>query len=84
MLLGLALFAFETQNNLTSGLCLLVEDGLGLSTETHLLTVVSALSLGKVGSLARLVLGHLVHGMLLALSGTVCSTFLWYIHHFIH
>lgn len=84
MLLCLARFAFQTQDNLTCSLCLFVENRLGLSTETHLLTVVSTLSLGKVGSLTRLVLRHLVNGVLLALSGTVCSTFFRYIHHFIH
>lgn len=84
MLLCLARFAFQTQDNLTCSLCLLVENGLGLSTKTHLLRVVSTLSLGKVGGLTRLVLGHLVDGVLLALAGTVCSTFFRDVHHFIH
>ena len=84
MLLCLASFAFQTQDNLTCRLCLLVENGLGLSTKTHLFTVVSTLSLGKVGRLTRLVLRHLVDGVLLALSGTVCSAFFRDIHHFLH
>lgn len=41
-------------------LCLLVEDGLGLTTVTLLLPVVTALTLGEQGGLTSLVLGHLV------------------------
>ena len=84
MLLGLTLFAFQTQDDLTCGLRLLVKDWLGLSSKSHLLAVVSALSLGKVGGLAGFVLGHLVHFMLLALAGTVCSTLFRDVHHFLN
>ncbi len=81
LLLGLTFFTFETKDDLTRGLGLLVEDGLGLSSETHLLRVITSLSLRKVGGLSSLVLGDLVEGVLLALSCTVCLAFLGYVHH---
>ena len=46
LLLGLALCALETQNDLLGSLGLLVEDGLGLTTITALLTVITTLTLG--------------------------------------
>lgn len=49
--LGLALCALESQNDLLGGLCLLVEDRLGLTTVTGLLTVVTTLTLGEEGGL---------------------------------
>jgi len=49
--LGLALCALQSQDNLLGGLGLLVEDGLGLTTVTRLLTVVTTLTLGEKGSL---------------------------------
>ena len=45
LLLGLALLALHSQRNLLSGLRLLVENGLGLTSETSLLLVVSSLTL---------------------------------------
>ena len=39
---------------------LLVENRLGLTPETHLLVVVTTLSLSEVRGLASLVLGHLL------------------------
>ena len=81
LLLGLTFFTFETKDDLTRGLGLLVEDGLGLSSETHLLRVVTSLSLREVGGLSGLVLGDLVEGVLLALTRTVCLAFLGYVHH---
>ena len=45
--LGLALDALQTEDDLLGGLGLLVEDGLGLTTVTGLLAVVTALSLGE-------------------------------------
>jgi hypothetical protein len=65
--LGLALDALQSQHNLLGGLGLLVEDGLGLTTITRLLAVVTALSLGEQRGLAGLVLGDLVLGVLAAL-----------------
>jgi hypothetical protein len=46
LLLGLAGSALEAEDNLLGGLGLLVEDGLGLTTVTALLPVVTALTLG--------------------------------------
>lgn len=51
LLLGLASSALETQDDLLGGLGLLVEDGLGLTTVTTLLPVVTALTLGEEGGL---------------------------------
>jgi hypothetical protein len=53
LLLGLALSALKTQDNLLGGLSLLVEDGLGLTTVTALLPVVTTLTLGEQGGLKR-------------------------------
>lgn len=64
--LGLADNTLQSQDNLLGGLSLLVENWLGLTTVTALLTVVSSLTLGKQGSLTSLVLGDLVLGVLLA------------------
>lgn len=47
LLLGLALCALETQNDLLGSLGLLVEDRLGLTTITALLSVVTTLTLGS-------------------------------------
>lgn len=56
----LARGALQTQHDLLGGLGLLVENGLGLSTVTLLLSVVTTLTLSKEGSLTSLVLGDLV------------------------
>lgn len=55
----LAAGAGELQDDLLGGLGLLVEDRLGLTTITTLLTVVTALTLGEEASLAGLVLSDL-------------------------
>lgn len=81
LLLGLTLLTFQSKNNLTGSLGLLVENGLGLSTESHLLRVVTPFSLCEVGCLTSLVLSDLVQGVLLALSSTVSSAFLGYVYH---
>lgn len=47
LLLGLASGALKTKDNLLGGLSLLVEDRLGLTTVTALLSIVTALTLGK-------------------------------------
>jgi hypothetical protein len=44
-----------------------VENGLGLTTITRLLTVITSLTLSKQGSLTRLVLGNLVRSVFSAL-----------------
>lgn len=53
LLLGLAGSALEAQNDLLGGLGLLVEDGLGLTTVTTLLPVVTTLTLSEKGGLKR-------------------------------
>lgn len=53
LLLGLALSALQSQHNLLGGLGLLVEDGLGLTTVTALLPVVTTLTLSVQGGLWR-------------------------------
>lgn len=47
LLLGLARGALKTEDNLLGGLSLLVEDRLGLTTVTTLLSVVTTLTLGE-------------------------------------
>ena len=61
VLLRLTLLTFQTQYNLTSRLGLLVKDGLGLSTKSHLFGIVTTLALGKIGRLAGFVLCYLVN-----------------------
>lgn len=51
LLLGLASSALKTKDDLLGGLGLLVEDGLGLTTITALLPVVTTLTLGEQGGL---------------------------------
>jgi hypothetical protein len=83
MLLRLARFAFHTKHNLTSGLGLLVKDGLGLTAETHLFGVVTTFSLGEVRGLTGFVLGDLVDLVLAAfLAGAESFAFLGYVDHF--
>ena len=79
--LGLGLGALELEDDLLGVLGLLPEDGLGLSTESLLLHIISPLSLGHQRVLALLVLGHLVHGVLLFLPA-VSSLRLGNMHHF--
>lgn len=55
--------ALETQDDLLSRLCLLVEDGLGLTTVTALLAIITTLSLGEQRRLSGLVLCDLVLGV---------------------
>lgn len=80
LLLRLTFLAFKTEHNLTSGFRLFVEDRLRLTTKTHLLRVVTSLSLSKVRRLTSLVLSNFVHGMLLAF-GAKGATFFWDIDH---
>lgn len=68
LLLGLARGALQPQDDLLGGLRLLVEDGLGLTTVTRLLAVVSSLSLREGRGLAGLVLCDLVDLVLVALT----------------
>jgi hypothetical protein len=82
LLLRLTFLALQTQDNLTGRLGFFVKDGLGLPTKAHLLRVVTALALCKVGSLAGLVLGDLVELVLVALACTVGLALLGNIHHY--
>ena len=61
---GLADGAFKLESDLLGGLGLLSEDGLGLATETSLLSIISSLSLSEQGVLTLLVLGYLMRGVL--------------------
>ena len=81
MLLGLANFAFQSQHNLTSRFGLFVKDWFGLTTKPHLLGIVTAFALRKVTGLARLVLCHLVQGVLFAFPRAVGFAFFWNTHH---
>lgn len=83
LFLGLAFLTFETNYNLTRSLRLLVKYGLGLSTESHLLRIITTLSLCEIGSFSSLVLGDLVNTVLTTFfSFAVSSAFLRYVHHF--
>ena len=83
VLLGLTFLALQTKNDLTCSLGLLVEDGLGLTSETHLLGIITTLSLGEVGGFSGLVLGNLVDLVLTALlAGTEGFAFFGYVNHF--
>ena len=83
MFLCLASLAFQTKHNLTCGLCLLVKDGLRLTTETHLFGIVTTLSLGEVRGLSRLVLGYFVDLVLAAFfAGTKSFAFFGHVDHF--
>lgn len=65
--LSLALVALEPEGDFLGGLGLLSEDGLGLSSVTRLLAVVTSSSLGGLAFLALLVLSDLVDCVSLAL-----------------
>lgn len=64
--LSLTVDTLQSQHNLLGGLSLLVENWLGLTTKTGLLTVVSSLTLSEQGSFTSLVLSNLVLGVLTA------------------
>jgi hypothetical protein len=81
LLLGLTFLALQSKDNLSCRLGLLVKDGLCLSTKSHLLGVITTLSLSKVGSLTSLVLCHLVVFVLLALATAVRLAFFRNIDH---
>tara|TARA_B100000780_G_C20706294_1_gene280820 strand:- start:125 stop:493 length:369 start_codon:yes stop_codon:yes gene_type:complete len=78
---GLGDSAFKLEDDLLGVLCLLPENGLGLTTETFLLHIISSLSLGDERVLALLILRYLVHSVLLGLPAEG-SLRLWNMHHF--
>lgn len=64
--LGLADDTLQSQNDLLGNLGFLVENWLGLTTVTSLLTVISSLTLSEERSLTSLVLGNPVLGVFTA------------------
>ena len=66
LLTPLALSALETQHQLLGRLGLLPQDGLGLTSETLLLTIVTSTTLSEFGFLRLFVLRHLELFMLVA------------------
>jgi len=75
--------ALKTKNHLLCGLCLLVEHGLSLTTETLLFAIVTTLTLGVDGVLTLLVLRDLMKGVLPAVPvGAESLHSLWDGHHF--
>jgi hypothetical protein len=83
LLFRFTLFAFQPQDNLTGRLGLLVENGFGLTTVSHLFTIVTTFALGKVTRLARLVLRYLVQRVLFALARAIGVALFGKIYHFI-
>lgn len=80
--LGLTSDTFQSQDNLLGSLSLLVENWLGLTTETRLLTVISSLTLSVQRGLTSFVLGNLVLGVLTALLIlTVSLSGLWNVNY---
>ena len=78
---GLGLNALELEGDLLGLLSLLLEDWLGLSTESLVLHVISSLTLSGLRGLTSLVLGNFVSGMLLEFPAE-SSDSLWNMHHF--
>ena len=77
---GLGLNALELEGDLLGLLSLLLEDWLGLSTESLLLHVISSLTLSDQGGFTTLVLGNFVGGVLLQLWAE-SSNSLWDMDH---
>jgi len=83
LVLALAIGALQTEDDLLGGLGLLSEDGLGLSSVSLLLAIVTPLALGLERVLAFLVLRHLVQRVLSAFGrGAEGTAGLRYVHHF--
>merc|ERR1719483_1683427 len=80
LMLPLAGRAFEPQDQLLGGLCLLPQDRLGLSSKALLLTIVPPPSLGLLALSCLLVLGDLKLVVLVA-PGTVGVPRLGDVHH---
>jgi len=83
LVLALAISALQSEDDLLGGLGLLSEDGLGLSTVSLLLAVVTTLALGLQRVLTLLVLRHLVKRVLPAFGGgTESAASLGNVNHF--
>ena len=79
--LGFGLSVFKLEHNLLGLLCLLSENGLGLSTKAFLFHIVSPLSLGGEGIFAFFVLSDFVNSVAFCLPA-VSSNLLWDMYHF--
>merc|ERR1719192_418896 len=75
LILPLAISALQPQHKLLGGLRLLPQDGLRLTTESLLLAIVPASTLGLLGLGRLLVLGHLHLHVLVALGAEGVTTF---------
>jgi len=83
LVLALAISALQTEDDLLGGLGLLSEDGLGLTSVSLLLAIVTPLALGLERILAFLVLRDLVQGVFSALgSGAEGAAGFGDVHHF--
>merc|ERR1711875_86537 len=83
LVLALAISALQSEDDLLGGLGLLSEDGLGLTSVSLLLAIVTPLALGLERVLAFLVLRHLVQRVLSAFGrGAEGTAGLGYVHHF--
>ena len=81
LILPFAFHTFHTQHQLFGCFSLLSQNGLGLTTETLLLTIISPTTLCLLGFLGLLVLSHLEHLVVLAVRmGTESSSFLGDVH----
>lgn len=81
MLLCLASFAFQSQNDFSRCLGLFVKHGLGLTTETHLLAIISAFTLGEITSLSGFVLSYFVDRMLFTFASAIRFALFGNVHH---
>lgn len=79
----LALRALQPESDLLGCLGFLSEDGLGLSSVTRLLAVITPSSLSGLAFLALLVLGDLVESVGFALAGTEGLPGFWNYHHWL-
>jgi len=83
LLLSLTFLALQPNHNLTCSLGLFVKYGLCLSSKSHLLRIVTTLSLCEVRCFTGFVLCYLVRLMLAAfLASTEGVAFFWYVDHF--
>merc|ERR1719266_3018848 len=80
LVLPLADRALHPEHQLLGGLCLLPQDGLGLTSKALLLAIVPPSALGLLGLSGFLVLGHLEFAVLVAL-GAVGVSSLGHVHH---
>ena len=82
LFLRFTLLTLQPEHNFPCCLSLLVKHGFGLTTETHLLRVVTAFSLGEVRCFTGFVLGYF-HDLMLStfFAGAECSAFFRDVYH---